>query len=1189
MATPPDSSSGSTDVNVARDRFRASWLAKKAANAGRAAPAVGDVSANPVGRAAGRVAVELVNTLGGHPALYLGLAGQTARLTLTARDPFVIRPAADRVVLRFRPGALLATPTVSAAGWGTAAETTSSGLVLTLTRTTTQWSGTSLELELEGMRPDAVVGAHAVRVEVEWQLGVPLPPVSRTVYRRVALSTAEHIAVPRPVLGAWWRAEAVATFPLTGTGWNTLFRAADGTHLCLVRISGTTVELGAYFQSATPQFHAAATLDSTDGARRIAVEARGRTWDYFVDGAKVGTVQVPSVVVLPTAVEWVGGYNSGQSFGALTDVSVQNLEEVAGSLRGARSLHLAVMQGSDEIVRAFDARLDSHQTAIQDRVEARVSVAEGALRAHVEQTVLTADTALRTHVAQAVAASGEAFSDRHDEVATRLAEVSLRAAGESVRAWIVGSAAVAPSTVGDAAFANTLALRVVNVSGSSLSEVSLSVDLGSGLDELAPSAGWTAAWARGGTPLGTGAVLTLASWPDREALDLTLGNVCLPASAALGPKKLRVAYYGQPGPADTVRLGARLPTGSDSLVLEFAPPLADHGEWTLELSVKVQQGGPSRWVGVAVRAAGNVLDFCTPSAGRVTFRGPSGGAFDAVDFQADRYVRVAIRCSGGKLDMFADGRPIGTRDAGTTDVAPGGWSQVGRGRVRDVRIWSRGLSDHEIASHAAGHRPVGHEPGLLADVPLDDLDNTPRNRAWNGASRRADPRLLVTPANAPSGAAVPAQPVSGVVALEVEVSNIVQARTGVTLVRGAAEVVAAGSRPGTLTSPTVKAAADLTVGVPGGAGALTVLGPATVTGPVATRPNTDAVGFRSAGMGDGRYLTLSTVPALGDAWTAEATCEWPLPETTDWNTLFRGANEHHLLVRRSDRALGAFLLRPAGRVNVWTMQPERVGSFEPSGYAFPADFPPGWHRLTLVARGRTLTYYVDGVQVGQLQRPATSTQEDICTIGDLPAGGQSIGRVRRVRIWQSAPDGTGVTPSSAPALEVVEGSPLPTGVQYAGQPALVGVAARLTPEGTIIMWSGAVANIPTGWHLCDGRSLTKGSQTVSAPNLVGRMIRGAASAGGTGGADSIVLTVAQLPSHRHTYLDVYFSESAEDLPPDSVKVKVPMGQGSHGGQDWDNHGDAMHATTDATGESGAISILPAYYELAFLIFYPGYV
>ena len=56
MATPPDSSSGSTDVNVARDRFRASWLAKKAANAGRAAPAVGDVSANPVGRAAGRVA-----------------------------------------------------------------------------------------------------------------------------------------------------------------------------------------------------------------------------------------------------------------------------------------------------------------------------------------------------------------------------------------------------------------------------------------------------------------------------------------------------------------------------------------------------------------------------------------------------------------------------------------------------------------------------------------------------------------------------------------------------------------------------------------------------------------------------------------------------------------------------------------------------------------------------------------------------------------------------------------------------------------------------------------------------------------------------------------------------------------------------------------------------------------------------
>ena len=49
------------------------------------------------------------------------------------------------------------------------------------------------------------------------------------------------------------------------------------------------------------------------------------------------------------------------------------------------------------------------------------------------------------------------------------------------------------------------------------------------------------------------------------------------------------------------------------------------------------------------------------------------------------------------------------------------------------------------------------------------------------------------------------------------------------------------------------------------------------------------------------------------------------------------------------------------------------------------------------------------------------------------------------------------------------------------------------PAGLIVMWGGLVANIPSGWALCDGSNGT--------PDLRGRFIKGAsAEPGGTGGA-----------------------------------------------------------------------------------------
>lgn len=67
------------------------------------------------------------------------------------------------------------------------------------------------------------------------------------------------------------------------------------------------------------------------------------------------------------------------------------------------------------------------------------------------------------------------------------------------------------------------------------------------------------------------------------------------------------------------------------------------------------------------------------------------------------------------------------------------------------------------------------------------------------------------------------------------------------------------------------------------------------------------------------------------------------------------------------------------------------------------------------------------------------------------------------------------------------------------------------PSGVILLWSGSIASIPSGWALCNGSNGT--------PDLRNRFVVGAGSTysvGNTGGADSVTLTSAQIPSHTHT-------------------------------------------------------------------------
>jgi len=71
---------------------------------------------------------------------------------------------------------------------------------------------------------------------------------------------------------------------------------------------------------------------------------------------------------------------------------------------------------------------------------------------------------------------------------------------------------------------------------------------------------------------------------------------------------------------------------------------------------------------------------------------------------------------------------------------------------------------------------------------------------------------------------------------------------------------------------------------------------------------------------------------------------------------------------------------------------------------------------------------------------------------------------------------------------------------------------RGVPSGVITMWGGATANIPNGWALCDG--------TNGTPDLRDRFVVGAGNTynvDDTGGADSVQLTEAEMPSHSHNF------------------------------------------------------------------------
>lgn len=163
----------------------------------------------------------------------------------------------------------------------------------------------------------------------------------------------------------------------------------------------------------------------------------------------------------------------------------------------------------------------------------------------------------------------------------------------------------------------------------------------------------------------------------------------------------------------------------------------------------------------------------------------------------------------------------------------------------------------------------------------------------------------------------------------------------------------------------------------------------------------------------------------------------------------------------------------------------------------------------------------------------------------------------------------------------------------------------ILPAGVILMWSGSVASIPTGWALCNG--------TNSTPDLRNRFIVGAGDSyavGATGGSkDAVVVshshtgtTGIQSADHTHTATSTVV-DPGHSHPIDYISQLRGVGGGSDisgtGGVDSTNtattgitvattltvqSADHTHSfTTAAQGVSGTDANLPPYYALCYIM------
>ena len=136
--------------------------------------------------------------------------------------------------------------------------------------------------------------------------------------------------------------------------------------------------------------------------------------------------------------------------------------------------------------------------------------------------------------------------------------------------------------------------------------------------------------------------------------------------------------------------------------------------------------------------------------------------------------------------------------------------------------------------------------------------------------------------------------------------------------------------------------------------------------------------------------------------------------------------------------------------------------------------------------------------------------------------------------------------------------------------------------GMIILWYGDTSNIPGGWVLCNGQNGT--------PDLRDRFVIGAGnnfSAGNTGGSNSITLSEANLPSHRHFV--VSNDLGGQNRTNSNVNANNQVRKGTGAGNLYESYNLASTGSDAAAGRSSAVGSgtpfdnKPNYHALCYIM------
>lgn len=173
------------------------------------------------------------------------------------------------------------------------------------------------------------------------------------------------------------------------------------------------------------------------------------------------------------------------------------------------------------------------------------------------------------------------------------------------------------------------------------------------------------------------------------------------------------------------------------------------------------------------------------------------------------------------------------------------------------------------------------------------------------------------------------------------------------------------------------------------------------------------------------------------------------------------------------------------------------------------------------------------------------------------------------------------------------------------------------PLGVIMIWSGSIATIPSGWSLCNGSGGTPdlrnrfviGAGSTYAVNATGGATTATTSSDGahthtastdsagthyhTGSTATHILTIDQIPSHTHTINEGSATPSAGGVLTSGEGVtNLILGQqttssvGSGYGHYHGISGDGAHTHTATVASNGAhthtVSTMSPYFALAFI-------